>query len=133
MRVKRRTLSLGLVLSATFLVATPASASAQGRDKRDSTPTVVSITLSPELRVQIKGFYSTLGATGTKALPPGIRRRLARGKGLPPGIAKRAAPAALSSRVHLPAGYEIVEVGLDVVLVEVATNIIHDILRDAVL
>lgn len=135
MRVNRNTLALGLGLSATFLIATPANALARGRSKRNSTPaitSVVSITLSPELRLQIKDFYSTLGATGTEALPPGIRKRLARGKGLPPGIAKRAVPADLRSRVHLPAGYEIVEVGLDVVLVEVATRVVHDILMDVV-
>ncbi len=106
------------------------SAFAQGRDKHDSTPATVSITLSPELRVQIKAFYSTLGATSTEALPPGIRRRLARGKALPPGIAKRAVPADLRSRVQLPTGYEIVEVGLNVVLVEIATSIVRDILTD---
>jgi hypothetical protein len=67
-----------------------------------------------------------------EALPPGIRKRLARGKPLPPGIAKKVAPAGLRSRVRLADGYALVEVGLDVLLVEVATSIVHDILTDAV-
>lgn len=136
MHMNRHTLALGLVMSAAFLVANPVGAFAQGREKGHSVKaitSITSITLSPDLRVQIKNFYSSHGATGAKALPPGIRRRLARGKGLPPGIAKRAVPANLHSRVRLPTGYEIIEVGLDVVLVEVATNIVHDILTDIVL
>ena len=136
MHMNRHTLALGLVLSAAFLVASPGSAFAQGGNKRQSAPkvgTIATITLSPELRVQVKTYYANFGASDTKALPPGIRKRLARGKGLPPGIAKRAVPADLRSRIRLPAGYEIVEVGLDVVLVEVATSIVHDILTDIVL
>jgi hypothetical protein len=65
-------------------------------------------------------------------LPPGIRRNLARGKPLPPGIAKRNVPAELRSRVGIADGYELVEVGLDVFLVEVATSIIHDVLMDVI-
>ena len=51
---------------------------------------------------------------------------------LPPGIAKQVAPAGLRSRVRLPDGYEIIEVGLDVLLVEIATSIVHDVLMDVV-
>ena len=65
-------------------------------------------------------------------MPPGIRRRLERGRPLPPGIAKKMPPPELQSRVELPAGFEIVEVGLDVLLVESATNIVHDVLQDIV-
>ncbi len=133
MLINRHTLALGLVLSAAFLVATPVNAFAQGQKKHSSTTVTASISLTPELQVQIRDFYSARGTSGAKALPPGIRKRLARGKRLPPGIAKQVAPAGLRSRVRLPAGYEIVEVGLDVVLVEVATSIVHDILTDIVL
>ena len=63
-------------------------------------------------------------------MPPGIRRNLERGKPLPPGIAKRTPPSDLQSRVRIPERFEIVEVGLDVFLVEVATGLIHDALMD---
>ena len=51
---------------------------------------------------------------------------------LPPGIAKRSPPPEILARVDLPGGYELVEVGLDVVLVEAATGIIHDVLMDVI-
>ncbi len=132
MGVYRRTLAVSLFVGASIFVATPDNAFAQGQKKHSSTTVTASIILTPELQVQIRDFYSARGTSGAKALPPGIRKRLARGKRLPPGIAKQFAPAGLRSRVRLPAGYEIMEVGLDVVLVEVATNIVHDVLMDIV-
>jgi hypothetical protein len=69
-----------------------------------------------------------------KGLPPGIAKNLERGKPLPPGIAKRNLPAGLES--SLPGkhdGYETVIVGDDVVLIEIDTGKIADIITDAVL
>jgi len=126
----RRILATILSLSASFLVTTPVSGLAQGRDKGVSVTSTV--TLSSDMQVAIRSFYSARGEYGVKALPPGIRKRLARGKPLPPGIAKRGVPEGLRSLIQVPAGYEIVEVGLDVLLVEVATDIIHDVLMDVV-
>ena len=92
--------------------------------------------LSAAAKTTIRDFYtrdaSARGTSKVKPLPPGIRKNLARGKPLPPGIAKRAAPADLHSRVQIPAGYELVEVGLDVVLVEAATQVIQDVLMDVI-
>ena len=80
----------------------------------------------------LSALFLFLSTGGAEALPPGIRRRLEQGKPLPPGIAKKVAPAELRSRVRLPDGYQLVEVGLDVLLVEVATDIVHDILHDVI-
>ncbi len=132
MRINPCTLAVGLVLGAFLLVTTPVDAFAQGRGNRAPAPSIVSITLSPDIRVQIQQFYSSRAASGAEALPPGIRRRLARGKELPPGIAKKNVPTGLRSRIELPVGFEIVEVGLDVLLVEVATDIVRDVLMDIV-
>ena len=69
-----------------------------------------------------------------KGLPPGIAKNLQRGKPLPPGIAKRNLPPGLDS--SLPEshhGYERIIVGNDVVLVEIDTGKIADIITDAVL
>lgn len=89
------------------------------------------LTISIGDREEIRSFYGSRVASA-EALPPGIRRNLARGKSLPPGIAKRSPPAELTSRVGVPSSYELVEVGLDVLLVEVATGIIHDVLMDVI-
>jgi hypothetical protein len=69
-----------------------------------------------------------------KGLPPGIAKNLERGKPLPPGIAKRNLPPGLEA--SLPGkhdGYETLIVGDDVVLVEIDTGKIADIITDAIL
>jgi hypothetical protein len=127
-----RTLVTGLILSLPLVGLAPVGAEAQGRGNRDLAATPAAVTLSVELKAQIGDFYSSRSGSNVEALPPGIRRRLERGKPLPPGIAKRTAPPELQSRLELPAGFEIVEVGLDVLLVEVATDIVHEVLMDIV-
>ena len=69
-----------------------------------------------------------------KGLPPGIARNLARGKPLPPGIARQHLPDDLLRRLP-PArdGYERVIVDGRVILVEVATQVVHDVLSEVIL
>jgi Ni/Co efflux regulator RcnB len=69
-----------------------------------------------------------------KGLPPGIAKNLNRGKSLPPGIAKQHLPSELRQELpQLPIGYERIIVDGKVLLVEVATQVIHDVLRDVIL
>jgi len=71
---------------------------------------------------------------GKKSLPPGIAKNLQRGKPLPPGIAKQALPSGLVDILPAaPRGYERIIVDGKVLLVEIATRVIHDILEDIVL
>lgn len=68
-----------------------------------------------------------------KGLPPGIEKNLARGKPLPPGIAKQYLPDGLIKTLPAPPkGYERIIVDGKVLLVEIATQVIHDILMDVV-
>lgn len=70
----------------------------------------------------------------SKGLPPGIARNLQRGKALPPGIAKQALPTRLSELLPPPPrGYERIELSGKVLLVEVATQVIHDVLEDVII
>lgn len=67
-------------------------------------------------------------------LPPGIAKNLQRGKPLPPGIAKQHLPDGLVHELPAPhPGYDRIIVDGKILLVEVATRIIHDILTDAIL
>ena len=132
MDVSKRTAAGILVLTASFLLSSPSDGHAQGRDKVVSNSATISVTLSSDMKVRIREFYTARQPSGVKPLPPGIRKRLARGKPLPPGIAKQVVPNGLSALLRLPPGYQAVEVGLDVLLVEVATNVIHDVLMDVV-
>lgn len=70
---------------------------------------------------------------GGKSLPPGIAKNLQRGKPLPPGIAKQTLPSGLIAKLPPPPkGFERIEVAGKVLLVEVATQVIHDVLEDIV-
>ena len=131
----KRSLFVSLILGAALQAATPGAASAQGNGKQVSQPAVTasaSITLTRDMQIEIRNWYAQHPVGNVEALPPGIRKRLARGKPLPPGIAKKVAPAGLRSGLRLPYGYQVFEVGLDVLLVEVATSIVHDILTDVI-
>lgn len=68
-----------------------------------------------------------------KPLPPGIAKNLARGKPLPPGIAKQQLPQDLVRQLPpVHTGYERVYVDGRVLLVDIATQVIHDVLMEAV-
>ena len=71
---------------------------------------------------------------GNRGLPPGISKNLARGKPLPPGIAKKFLPVELQERLPpVPDGYERIAVAGKILLVEIATQVIHDVLLDVLL
>lgn len=64
-----------------------------------------------------------------KHLPPGIAKKLERGGTLPPGIAKRDLAPDLERRLPpVRDGYERAEIDGDVVLIEIATRTVADIL-----
>jgi hypothetical protein len=100
----------------------------------------VEVTFSHDETVIIRAYFddernqSSKKAKGKKSLPPGIEKNLARGKALPPGIAKQLLPADLV-RLLPPArdGYERITVSGKVLLVEIATQLIHDVLEDVIL
>jgi hypothetical protein len=72
--------------------------------------------------------------TKTKGLPPGIAKNLQRGKPLPPGIAKQTLPSGLIDLLPPPPrGYERVILSGKVLLVEVMTQVIYDVLEDVIL
>ena len=125
------TLATGLILTLPLLGMVPLEAEAQERERGRATAPAGD-TLSVEVKLQIREYYTSSPTSGAEALPPGIRRNLQRGRPLPPGIAKKSVPDELQSRLQIAEGYELIEVGLDVFLVEVATNIIHDVLRDII-
>jgi hypothetical protein len=88
-----------------------------------------------EIRI-IREYYSKPENAPAKrgGLPPGIAKNLERGKPLPPGIAKQQLPDPLQRRLPPPPrGYERVLLDGRVLLVEIATQLIHDVLSDLIL
>lgn len=64
-----------------------------------------------------------------RALPSGVQMRLARGRPLPPGIAKQL-NARLYGRLPYYYGYEWMRVGTELILVDMATQVIHEVVHD---
>lgn len=136
-RFTPRLLPLSILALVTVLaMAGPADAQDRGnrgsRGAGDGVDLQAGVVFDAAEREVIVEFFRGQPSTGMEALPPGIRRRLARGKPLPPGIAKQVLPAGLEQRLPVRDGYQRVQVGVDVLLVEVATGIIHDVLMDVV-
>jgi len=77
-----------------------------------------------------RGYAADYGLTGYSALPPGIRKNLARGKPLPPGIAKKMVPGPMLARLPVHPGYEWRVAGSDLILVAIGTAIVADVLFD---
>ena len=66
-------------------------------------------------------------------LPPGLQKHLDKYGTLPPGLAKKELPPGLAKRLgSTRSGLERLIVGDDVVLVEEATGIVYDIIKDIV-
>ena len=125
-----------LVFAATILVLAPMSISRAGEVGVHVEFTDLEISA-------IRAYYRDQGSQahpgnakgkGRKSLPPGIARNLQRGKPLPPGIAKQALPSRLVQVLpRVPQGYERVVIAGKILLVEVATQVVHDILEDILL
>ncbi len=68
---------------------------------------------------------------GYKPLPPGIRKNMARGKPIPPGLAYNRLPAPYLATLPRYNGYEWRGYGSDLVLVSMVSNVIADVIVDA--
>lgn len=71
------------------------------------------------------------GLAKRDSLPPGLQRQLQRNGRLPPGLAKKAFPAHLRGQLPSPLqGTERLIIGNDAVLIDTATNVVLDVIRD---
>lgn len=64
-----------------------------------------------------------------RPLPPGLQKHIDRTGQLPPGLQKRTLPSGLRNLLPQRAGQEYRVVGNDIVLIEIATNLILDIMQ----
>lgn len=73
------------------------------------------------------------GLAKKESLPPGLQKQLERNGTLPPGLAKRDLPDDLHGKLPpVQGGFERVIVDSSVLLVEKASGVIRDIIRDVV-
>jgi len=91
----------------------------------------VSVFISPGERQTILNYFQQHQAAyaGAKPLPPGIAKKIARGGTMPPGIAKRYFPPDLIAGLPARPGQQWMIVGTDVLLVQIATSVIVDLIQ----
>jgi hypothetical protein len=122
---------------ATSALANPPEGKGRGKHNKgeaaDSEAVTASSLITAGITVALARQYaldSGVKTGGYKPLPPGIKKNLARGKPLPPGIAKRSAPSSMIPRLPRHPGYEWQMAGTDLVLVQIGTAIVADVLKD---
>jgi len=121
-----------LVLLVTLLAAATAAGMAQRPDKPDKAKPAqnqpaVRVVFHDSDRPVFREYYRAHPGA-VKPLPPGIAKKLARGKPLPPGIARTRVPdAVLVQLPWRPRGYTLFLVGDRVVLLD-ANGLVADIL-----
>jgi len=130
--------SSGVYVGSTGSPAPPVRASAPAV----RATATASITISTEQAAAIRAYYGEApqsnagrgrGRGRSGGLPPGIARNLERGKPLPPGIAKQYLPHELLVRLPGPgAGLEYAVVAGKLLLVEVATQLVREVLLETV-
>ena len=125
-------LALGLAVAASAAALTPGTSAAASSEITDA------IFGAIEKKI-IKDFFGggekkakkNKGKSGE--MPPGLARHIERYGTLPPGLAKKSLPPGLADRLPATkAGQKRVIVGNDVVLVQAATGVILDIIKDVV-
>jgi len=131
--------TLAAAMAAAPVLADPPEGKGKGKDKHNkhqetsesssTTATLVTAGITAAIARQY-ALDSGVRMGGYKPLPPGIQKNLARGKPLPPGIAKKAAPSAMLGRLPKHPGYEWQMAGTDLILVQIGTAIIADVLKD---
>ena len=124
-----RILNIVFTLLAGCIVAQGgAAAPPEGKgksEKHDATDGLIQPNLNYDdiRRIAVEQHY-----TGHKALPPGIAKNLARGKPLPPGIAKKSPRVEFVRQLPTYPDYEWKRCGTDLVLVQIATQVVAEVL-----
>ncbi len=115
----------------------PAPTQTQGKSGNASTGDLLATSISATERALIgdyvakaKGSSQGLppGLAG-RPLPPGLQKHIDRTGQLPPGLQKRTLPSGLRNLLPQRAGQDYRVVGNDIVLIEIATNLILDIMQ----
>lgn len=105
----------------------------RGGDGGDIVTGVAGAVLSSTERDILYGIFgggSRLeGFSKPKPLPPGIRKKIARGGAIPPGIAMTRFPNSVYSRLPGRSSRDLVAIGDDIVLIDPTTKVILDVME----
>ena len=126
--------AVGLVMTAMAVVPAWAQGNGKGQGQANKAGHQVQApgagVITPWERQTIFGYFQQhpRSYADVKPLPPGIAKKSARGGTMPPGIAKRYLPSGLIAMLPPRPGQQWMIVGTDVLLVQMATSLILDIL-----
>lgn len=121
-------LTLALAAGSTALAGPPPG---KGKNKNATASQSGGSSLSVDVRFEeARRVAVEHGFVGYEALPPGIRKNLARGKPLPPGIAKKQVPAPVLDVLPAPPDHEWRVCGADLVLVAKSSGIVAELAVD---
>ncbi len=129
---------LGLAIGFAILASGCSTYLPSAGTRQDTSVTAevtVSVSLTSAQAALVKAHYANSGVGYGRGrnnrLPPGIAKNLSRGKSLPPGIAKQYLPGSVLSQLPAaPRGYEYLVAAGKLLLVEIATQVIRDVLLD---
>ena len=97
-------------------------------DSDSSSKQSASVVFSQKDKQTIQHYYRGVGRKHKK-YPPGMNKRLEKGKELPPGIAKQHLPGTLENQLTpLPQGYLRIKIGGDVMIQNTISNVVTDIM-----
>jgi len=102
----------------------------RGNDRVDTLDVVLSSLVAAGMtQSYARSLALNNGLTGYQGLPPGIQKNLARGKPLPPGIAKKMVPGPMLTKLPQYPGYEWRVAGTELILVNLATLAVVEVLK----
>ncbi len=103
----------------------------QIKELNESSDTLTNLVLAGITLVAARELAISTASVGHKPLPPGIAKNLARGKPLPPGLATRNLPDQFVAGLPKHVGYQWLGAGTDLVLIDITSRVVADVLVNA--
>ena len=132
---------LALLFAVPLLLGAPDLVDAAGKNKGKAnkgnkgqsgdvtTDKLLGTVISAVERALIGDYVKNTGVSGQN-LSPGLRKHIERTGKLPPGLEKKRLPGDLRSLLPVRSGQDYRVVGNDIVLIEIATELILDVMKD---
>ncbi len=110
-------------------VPTAGKSKNKGKSGNVATDRLLGTVISAVERALIGDYIKKAKVRG-QGLPPGLQKHIERTGRLPPGLERRRLPGDLRALLPVRSGQDYRVVGNDIVLVEIATELILDVMKD---
>lgn len=90
------------------------------------------VVVTTQDRVWVREYF-VAAPVGVQTLPPGIAKKVARGRPLPPGLARQPVPYEVRARLpYCTNGLECIMLGADMLILDAVHGVVRDIVRGVV-